>query len=147
MIVTILWQTPVEFGEEHNIVEIYTPEAYKRDYESKFIPKGREHIKNLIDYLRIDLNSFENDRQQAIEEERRLLKCLCRFSSENKYTGEFKELDRQRKRELSLINFCNQRIKQIQREIKENLNLTDDQKVARYFDFMHYVVEDYEVIE
>ena len=147
MKVIILWSNPLEFNDERSIVDIYTPEAYKREYENKFIPKGREHIRNLIDQLRIDLNSFENDRQQAIEEDRRLLESLCRFSSENKYTGEFKDLDRQRKRELSLINFCNQRIKRNQREIKELLNLTDDQKVSRYFEFMNYKIEEYEVIE
>lgn len=145
MNVYILWQKADLLDEQDTLIAIYTKEGLEKALYGVYLDQAKKIIEEIIQQNKDCIVSNNNERTSCIEDSENLLHQLKKIS--DKYSGEYKRIDKKRKELLKLIDTYNKLISKNQTQIFDLQKLTDEEKIKWYLDYMNYKIEEEEVIE
>lgn len=145
MNVYILWQKADLLDEQDTLIAIYTKEGLEKALYGVYLDQAKKIIEEIIQQNKDCIVSNNNERTSCIEDSENLLHQLKKIS--DKYSGEYKRIDKKRKELLKLIDTYNKLIYKNQTQIFDLQKLTDEEKIKWYLDYMDYKIEEEEVIE
>ena len=145
MTVYIMWNCQEEEFEGKTLIAIYTKEGLDKAFYGVYLDQAKKIIKEIIQQNKDCIISNNNERVSCIEDSENLLHQLKKIS--DKYSGEYKRIDKKRKELLKLIDTYNKLIYKNQTQIFDLQKLTDEEKIKWYLDYMNYKIEEEEVIE